>query len=339
MPPNIIKILKDPEYGIVLTEIDDLARDFDKSPNNLTDKQKELRRKYLNIIIKITKKGTDFVKNLFPSPEDKDTELFTNRLNGVVQLIGSILQNPSLQSKTGVITGLNELSATANSQKNKKIAEIDMEQINIKLNTLKQAVNNADLEAFNNLAEMIIDLNNLKNSQTTVTMSPSQYLKQMQISVSKLETMSSKSEKTLTDIIQKISVNIDELITKKTIQSTDLNQIIENLKNLRTVASGLPLGVIEPIKPVIIELNQLIFKLENDLMVLENFDAGVNTVKRIAELLMLEIDPTPCVIPPCVIPLCNEKKYMTSTAILSIIVGIIGIISVIIIMMFFRNKR
>jgi len=234
-PPNIQLLLKDPDYGIRPTEIDDLARDFGKSPNNLDPEQKELRRKYLKIIIKITGKGTDYVKKVLNIPENVFSGGIFNEVKGTLESIKAPIS--SAKAKTELETLINII----NSQENKKMTEIDIKQIEDQLNIVKSSSGGAgDAEIFKRLDEFISILKRQK---------------------------------------------------------------------------------------------------ESGLSDLENLDSGVNTVKRIAELLMTEIDPTPCVIPPCVIPLCNEKKYMTSTAILSIIVGIIGIISVIIIMMFFRNKR
>lgn len=235
MPPNIQLLLKDPDYEIVSTEIDNVAKNFGKSPNNLTDDQKKFRRKYLNIIIKFTKKGTDYLKQVLNIPENTFSGGIFNEVKGIPEAIKAQI------SSAKVKTELQTLIDIINSQENKKMTEIDIKQIEDQLNIVKSTSGGAgDAEIFKRLDEFISIL---------------------------------KTQK------------------------------------------------------------------ESGLSDLENLDSGVNTVKRIAELLLLEIDPTPCVIPPCVLPLCNEKKYMTSTAILSIIVGIIGIISVIIIMMFFRNKR
>jgi ABC-type antimicrobial peptide transport system permease subunit len=230
MPPNIQLLLKDPDYRIQPEEIDAFARDFGKSPNNLTDDEKKLRRKYLNIIITITKKGTDYLKKVLNIPEYKFSGGIFNEVTGTIEEIKAPISSDKVKNE------FNTLIEIIKSQENKKMTEIDIKQIEDQLNIVKS---------------------NGPREETA-----------------------------------EIFKRFDELIS-----------ILKRQK-------------------------------ERGLSDLENLDSGVNTVKRIAESLLLEIDP-----PPCVIPHCNEKKYMTSTAILSIIVGIIGIITFIIIMMFFRNKR
>lgn len=236
IPPKFQLVLKDPEYKILATEIDDLVKDFDKSPNNLLPEQIKLREKYLDILLKIMEKGPNFAKDVLSVPPE-DTFGSWQGFNGLTTNLEQITNSiPSAKAKSEFET----LSQILKTQETKKLSEIDIKKIEDQINILKSSGGGA-AEILNNFEQEILRLKMAKE------------------------------------------------------------------KNLRDYG---------------------------------NFDAGFNTVKRIAKLFKDELKPPPppCVIPPCVIPPCNEKKYMISTAILSIILGI-AIISFIIFMMVFRNKR
>ena len=236
IPPNFQLVLKDPEYKILATEIDDLAKDFDKSPNNLLPEQIKLREKYLDILLKIMEKGPDFAKKVLSVPPE-DTFQSWQGFNGVTQNLGQIT-NSLPSDKVKIKSEFETLSQILKTQETKKLSEIDIKKIQDQINTIKSSGGAEAAEILNNFEQQIVRLQ------------------------------------------------------------------MEKERNLRN---------------------------------LENFDGGFNTVKRIVKLFKDELKPPPPP-PPCVIPPCNEKKYMISTAILSIVLGI-AIISFIIFMMFFRNKR
>jgi hypothetical protein len=228
IPPSFQVVLKDSDYDIKATEIDNLVKDFGKSPNNLDTDQINLRKKYLDILLDIMKKGTGFVKTVISFPPEETWQGF-NGLNTSLDLIKNSISSGKVK------TELEKLSTILKEEETKKMSQIDIKKIEDQINIVKSSEGGGGAEILNNFEQEILRL---------------------------------KREKEVT------------------------------------------------------------------LRGLDNFDAGFNTVKRIAELLKSELKPpSPCVIPPC-----NEKKYMISTAILSIILGI-AIISFIIFMMFFRNKR
>lgn len=99
------------------------------------------------------------------------------------------------------------------------------------------------------------------------------------------------------------------------------DKLTNNQKVLRKKYLNMILSIMEYKDEIKTELQKSL--KSDDKYTLQNFEASFNTVKRIINLLIMEIDPPSC--PSC--PVCpeDEKGYKIATIILGIILLIISI--------------
>jgi hypothetical protein len=347
--------------NILAMELYAVVDDFDKSPDKLSVKQKDLRKKYLTIILSIINKGIDYVKNLFDmfkklSKDSEDLEIISEQLDQNINTIMMNVVKSSSEFKKEIQLEIETLNTIINNERNKKITEIDIQKMRSQIKKVEALVKEGGIERepqFKKLNILISDLEVIKSSrikpkdtEKTIpnTIRPLDRLKEILTVMSRLKDINSNfqnPDQIFDEKITEITRQIQELINKKIIQITDLEQIKKNIVNLSEKADRLKstkLALPKQVTENIAEANEIIDTLKDDQVGLANYDASVNTIKRIIKLLIMEIDTGNTSVPsPCVLFPCNEKKYMTSTAILSIILGIIGII-IVIIMSFFRTK-
>jgi hypothetical protein len=346
--------------NILAMELYAVVDDFDKSPDKLSVKQKDLRKKYLTIILSIINKGIDYVENLFDmfkklSKDSEDLEIISEQLDQNINTIMMNVVKSSSEFKKAIQLEIETLNTIINNERNKKITEIDIQKMRLQIKEVEALVKEGGIELepqFKNLNILISDLEVIKSSrikpkdtEKTIpnTIRPLDRLKEILTVMSRLKDINSNlqnPDQIFDEKITEITRQIQELINKKIIQITDLEQIKKNIVNLSEKADRLKskLALPKQVTENIAEANEIIDTLKDDQVGLANYDASVNTIKRIIKLLIMEIDTGNTSVPsPCVLFPCNEKKYMTSTVILSIILGIIGII-IVIIMSFFRTK-